>query len=93
MGQELASGTDTNSDAFGSVFLLRGLGYLFGSIISGKLLEVWCGHRVSGVCLLLAAVLMSTVPFVTNFGVMHLVFCLLGMRSVRPALWNVVPCS
>ena len=59
----LASRTGSSIGTIGIVFTATALGYLFGSLLSGRWFDRLSGHRVLACALLLVAACFAIVPF------------------------------
>ncbi len=78
---ELAVMTATPASRFGSVFAVRGLAYLVGSIVAGKALEHMNGHTVSTLASVVTAICLSIVPACGTFASVHVIFLFVGLGT------------
>jgi len=75
----LAQHTGTRLSEISFLFTARAMGYLLGSLISGRLYDRLPGHRVIAGVLLLMAVMMAIVPTVPILWLLAIVLLVLGM--------------
>ena len=75
----LAQHTGTRLSEISFLFTARAMGYLLGSLISGRLYDRLPGHRVLAGMLLLMAVMMAIVPTVPILWLLAVVLLVLGM--------------
>ena len=77
----LAERTHASIGAIGVVFTATALGYLIGSLLSGRWFDQLPGHRVLGVALSLVAASFAIVPFTTSLWPLVATFLMLGAAT------------
>lgn len=77
----LAARTNSSLGAIGIVFTATALGYLIGSLLSGRWFDRLPGHRVLAAALSLVAVAFLVVPFTTSLWPLVATFLLLGAAT------------
>lgn len=77
----LAKHTHASIGAIGVVFTATALGYLVGSLLSGRWFDWLPGHRVLGVALSLVAAAFAIVPVTTSLWPLVATFLLLGAAA------------
>ncbi|MGC8782540.1 MAG: MFS transporter, partial [Anaerolineae bacterium] len=75
----LAQHTGSKLSEISFLFTARALGYLLGSLISGRLYDRFPGHRVIAGVLLVMAIMMAIVPTVPILWLLALVLLTLGL--------------
>jgi len=77
--KQLADNCNTTTTHIGTVFIVRGVGAIFGAVVSAKVYRFAPGNRVMMVTLLFLSLLVMVLPVVGDIYTMHVVFGLLGM--------------
>ena len=77
----LSQRTHSSIGAIGVVFTASALGYLVGSLLSGRWFDRLPGHRVLGIALSLVAASFAIVPFMTSLWPLVAAFLLLGAAT------------
>ncbi len=77
----LASRTGSSIGVIGIVFTATALGYLFGSLLSGRWFDRLSGHRVLTCALLLVAACFAIVPITSSLWPLTATFLLLGAAT------------
>ncbi len=77
----LAEHTRTHLSQISFLFMARSLGYLFGSLLGGRLYDRVAGHPVMAATLVLMAGMMTLVPLMPLLGLLTLVLLILGMAE------------
>ncbi len=75
----LAQHTGSRLSEISFLFTSRSLGYLFGSLIGGRLYDRFPGHRVVAAVLVMMALMMAIVPTVPLLWLLALVLLALGL--------------
>ena len=79
--EDLAELCGTTSTEVGTVFIARGIGAIFGAIVSSKLYECFPGNQVLIGALLSVAVVLVYLPTNTSIVNLHVCFGLLGLGT------------
>jgi FHS family Na+ dependent glucose MFS transporter 1 len=77
----LAEHTQTHLSQISFLFTARSLGYLFGSILGGRLYDRVAGHPVMAATLILMAGMLILVPLMPLLGLLTLILLILGMAE------------
>jgi len=77
----LAQHTRTRLSEISFLFAARALGYLIGSLVSGRLYDRAPGHWVMGVALICMAVMLALAPVMPILGLLTVVMLILGMSE------------
>jgi MFS transporter, FHS family, Na+ dependent glucose transporter 1 len=77
----LSENTRTSISQISFLFTARSLGYLFGSMLGGRLYDRLPGHRVQVVALLFMAAMMALVPVLPLIGLLVVVLIVLGFAE------------
>lgn len=77
----LAEHTQTHLNQISFLFTARSLGYLFGSILGGRLYDRVAGHPVMAATLILMAGMLMLVPLMPLLGLLTLILLILGMAE------------
>ncbi len=77
----LAQHTRTRLSEISFLFAARALGYLIGSLVSGRLYDRAPGHWVMGVALICMAVMLALAPVMPLLGLLTVVMLILGMSE------------
>lgn len=76
--KQLASNCHTTATRIGSVFIVRGIGAVFGAVMSAKLYKWFNGNYVMVITLCFLSGLIMILPLVADIYTMHTIFGLLG---------------
>jgi len=77
----LAENTASTLDRIGLIFVFGSLGYLLGSLLSGRAYDRLPGHRLMAFTLLLISLCAALVPFMRSLGFLLLVLFFLGLAK------------
>lgn len=66
----LAETTGTDLNSISDTFTARGVGWVLGSVIAGKLYEKFRGHRILAIALIITSISMLLTPFIPNIWVL-----------------------
>lgn len=65
-----------SSESMSSIFTVRSIGYLIGSIIAGWLFDKWNGNLFLAVACIFASVSLIITPFTSSFAMLMIsIFC------------------
>lgn len=73
--------TDSSISAIGSLFLALQLGFIIGSVVAGRILDRFDGHRVYATGFILVAGALMAVPMATSLTALWFVMVAIGMAS------------
>jgi MFS transporter, FHS family, Na+ dependent glucose transporter 1 len=74
----LANQTGSSLAQIGSIFLVGAIGYTFGTLFGGRVIDHVAGHRVLGMIQIGGGVLIALIPFIHWFWLLMLVACCKG---------------
>jgi len=79
--EDFAEACDTTSTDIGTVFVARGVGAIFGAIMSAKLYLWYQGNYVMTFSLASIAILLLSLPFNSSVIMLHIIFFFLGIGT------------
>jgi MFS transporter, FHS family, Na+ dependent glucose transporter 1 len=79
--QGLAKNTASTLAQISSLFLLSSFGYLFGSIIAGRLFDRIKGHPILSIALLVVASMMGLAPLIGTLLFLQIIFFIIGIAE------------
>ena len=77
----LAANLSLSSTDIGTVFLFRGMGSIFGAVMSAKLYTTFKGNTIMGIGLVIITVILALLPFNRSYWGLHIYFMLLGLAT------------
>ncbi len=78
---DLAVAVGSNLTQISYLFTARGLGYLAGSLVGGRLYDMMRGHPVMAGVLLMTSLLMAAIPMATMLWMLIVMLFLIGMSE------------
>ena len=79
--EDLAENIGLESTDIGTVFIARGVGAIFGAVISAKIYRWFPGNLVMTIALTLIIVLLLSLPFNKSYIILHVYFLFLGLGT------------
>lgn len=77
----LADNTGSDLSQIGTIFISGSLGYVGGSLLSGRLYDRWPGHPIMALNLLSMAVIAMLIPFISQLWLLLVAMFGLGLMS------------
>lgn len=77
----LAENTHTTLSQISNLFMARSLGYVFGSLFTGRLYDRWLGHPIMAVAAFFSAAIFMVVPLVTHLWLLMAILFLVGLNE------------